>query len=652
MGFWGKGEPPGRATETAEVVDADASVRFGSNPARMKVGVSRYIPAQGSGLPLSVELLRKSLRDTGITAPMDEKNAAEIVRLLLAGQDASSIVVARGTPPQTAQDAWVELAGPVKLPVLPGQVIGRLHQAVLAQEGLDIAGNTVPPPKQPAPRIIAAGSGIAQDRDGLLTAKIAGLVRGDDTKIELAPLVQISADKLQAVAALYPRDAQGAEITPEGMVQVLASQGVSFGIQLEHIAVGLAQARTANKALEGVVVAQGHAPVHGENGRLEVMCGDHACAEAPEENARIDYRNRGLFAVAGPGDTIARLHQPTRGVPGRDIYGMVVPARDGVALRLVLGKNVEAQDGGASFRAKIAGVILAVKGTLDVSELLSVPGDVDYGTGNIQLTQGSVRIGGTVRTGFTVQVPGQVLVEGMVESAHIKAGGDVLVRGGIFMSGDEAASIEAGGSVSAAFTHNAQIDACGDVTVALSIVGSKTNKGSRVSSGGMVRITDPKGRIMGGTVVCASGLEVFDAGSERGMTTTLALSHETPEIEALIKELRELKELKQRAVFVVGEGNGATALAKLFNERRAEAEELLARREGIDSRLKQIQQTLAQLAQEYLERVKNARITIRGTVYPGVAIKMGGRSLHVERALEHCVFSWDAENKDIVTGSL
>ncbi len=632
--------------------DADAVLRFGSTPSRMKAGVSRYCPARGSGLPLSVELLRKSLRETGITAPMDEEHAAEVVRLLLSGKDASHIVVARGVPPQIGQDAWVELAGSPNYPVLPGQVIGKLHPAVMAQEGRDIAGNLVQPPVHAAPRVISVAGGIAQDRDGVLTAKVAGLVRMDDLRIEVSPLVRLSADRLQALATLYARDALGALLTAEGLVLILAGQGVNFGIQVERIVAGLAKAHATNKAVEDVVVAQGQAPVHGENGRLELLCGGQACEEPPDEMARLDYRNRGLFSVAEKGQDIARLLPPTKGVPGRDVTGAVVPARDGAVLRLALGKNVEALENGALLRAKIPGVVLSGKGSLDVSELLSITGDVDYGTGNIELPLGSVRVGGTVRTGFTVQAPGQVLVEGMVESARVIADGDVVVRGGIFMSGDEAAFVQAGGNVSAAFTHNAMIQAGGDVTVALSMVGSKSNKGSRVTSGGFVRVSDPKGRIMGGTVVSAKGIEVFDAGSERGMVTTLALSQETPEVAALIKELRELKVLKERSMFVLGEGDGIMALSKLRAERRAEAEDLLNRRDSIESRIKQIQRSLAELAQEHLERVASARIIVRGTAYQGVAIKMGGRSLHVEQPLEHCVFSWDVQNKEIVTGSL
>jgi uncharacterized protein (DUF342 family) len=646
---------PGRDAQGTDAGDADASLRFGGTPDRMQVGVTGYVPAKGRGRPLSLELLRHALAAAGVTAPLDEANAAEVVRLLLAGQDARSITIARGVRPQSAQDARFESYCTAQGPVFPGQAFGRLHPAVEPRPGRDVAGNVVPPEDAHPPREISVSGEVDRDKDGVLTARIAGLVRLGEGRLAFEPLIRISPDKLQAMATLFPRAALGGAVTPEGMVQALSGQGVTFGIQLEDIVKGLAHAAAAHAPVEGVIVARGLAPVHGQNGWLEVLCDEHGCAKATveeNENQRLDYRDRGQFPVARKGEDIARLQPPTKGVPGRDIFGREAPARDGAALRVQAGKSVEAVEEGTLFRARIDGVVLSGKASLDVSELLAIPGDVDYGTGNLLLSQGSVRVGGTVRSGFTVEAPGKILVEGMVESARVIAGGDVLVRGGIFMSGDEAAFVQAGGAVTANYTHNAQVQAGGDVTVTLAIVGSKVNKGSRITSGGSVRVTDPKGRIMGGTIVCARVLEVFDAGSERGMATTLVLNQETPAVGALIKEMRELKVLKERSLFMVGEGDGALALARLPGERRDEARSLLGQRDNIEFRIRQIQRILAEMAQDYMARVAAAKIVIRGTAYPGVAIKMGGAALYIEKPLERCVFSWDAKAKQIVTGSL
>jgi uncharacterized protein len=632
--------------------DADAVVHLGGTPDRMQVGITRYTPERGLGRPLSLELLRRTLAEAGVVVPMDEENASAVIRLLQAGQDARAITIARGIRPQEGQDAWIEFFGAAQFPVFPGQTFGRLHPAVQPKPGRDVAGTLLPPKETHAPQDILLDEGMTSDPEGGLSVQVAGVVHLDKDRLMLEPLVSLSEDRLTATATLYPRNVQGGEILPESMVQALSSQGVNFGIQLEALVKGLAQARAENHTVQGVVVAKGQAPAHGQDGWLELLGGEPPALEALDENQRLNYRDHGQFPVARKGEDIARLWPPTLGKPGRNVLGNDAPARNGVSPRIQIGKGVEAVEGGALFRARIDGVVLTGKASLDVSELLTVPGDVDYATGNVLLTQGSVRVLGTVRSGFSVEVPDKILVEGMVESARLIAGGDVLVRGGVFMSGDETAFVQAGGFVSANFTHNAQIKACGDVTVALSMVGGKANKGSRVTSGGFVRVTDPKGRIMGGTVVAARGLEVFQAGSEHGMLTTLALSQETPEVGELIKEMRELKALRERSIFVLGEGDGALALARLPAERQDEARELLDKRAGVQSRLKQIQQTLAEMAQEHLERVASARIVIRGLVYPGVAIKMGGTALYIEQPMERCVFSWDAKAKQIVTGKL
>jgi len=133
-------------------MDADAAVRFGSTRDRMKVGVSRYTPAQGQGRPLSVELLAKALAEAGIVVPLDQKNAAEAVALLLAGKDASRIVLARGVRPTLGRDAWVDPVGDWSLPVFPGMAFGRLHPARLPADGMDVAGNPVPPETPHKPR--------------------------------------------------------------------------------------------------------------------------------------------------------------------------------------------------------------------------------------------------------------------------------------------------------------------------------------------------------------------------------------------------------------------------------------------------------------------------------------------------------------------
>jgi uncharacterized protein (DUF342 family) len=635
-------------------MDADAAVRFGSTRDRMKVGVSRYTPAQGQGRPLSVELLAKALAEAGIVVPLDQKNAAEAVALLLAGKDASRIVLARGVRPTLGRDAWVDPVGDWSLPVFPGMAFGRLHPARLPADGMDVAGNPVPPETPHKPREIAPapdGSCMLSE-DGELFAQIYGLARVTDTQVLVEPLVRIPEDRLSATVTLHPRDAQGAAVTLERVLDALSRQRVVFGVQEDNLAEGVGRVGEQNSPLSGVLAARGHPPQHGSDGRLERFYSVQTSVGIEDESGRMNYRDRGEFPVVEQGRDVARLHPPTKGVPGRNIHGEVVPARDGATLTVRPGKNVEVLEEGRLLRARITGAVVAQKNALDVSELLGLNSDVDIATGDIRLTQGSVQIKGAVRTGFTVRAPDDVFVEGEVESARIVAGGDVVVRGGIFMSGGEAAFVQAEGSVTAAYTHNALVQAGGDVTITLCITCSKVRAGFKVSSGGFVRILDQKGRIMGGAVVCAEGLETFEAGSVMGVSTTLALSHESTEARALVEEKRELKAFLTRVLPVFGEGDGAAALAGLSAERKAEAEELLAKRDDAKRRLAQITRSLAELAQEELAQSGRARIIVRGVAHPGVVVKMGGKALHLDRPVVRSQFYWDAEKREIAVGGL
>ena len=59
-----------------------------------------------------------------------------------------------------------------------------------------------------------------------------------------------------------------------------------------------------------------------------------------QEDGRIDYRARGIVRAIRSGDIIGKLHPPKAGVPGKDVYGRIIPAHEGSLLKLDLGEGV------------------------------------------------------------------------------------------------------------------------------------------------------------------------------------------------------------------------------------------------------------------------------------------------------------------------
>lgn len=639
----------------AEPDEGDALVGVALSADRMALAVSCHTPARGRGRPVDGPALRRAARRAGVSAELDLRAVERAVELLASGGDPRGVVLARGVKPVAARDAMLEALVDLGRPVTPGMAFARLHPAREARPGRDLTGAPLAPPEAPAPLDLAPGpgAGCRLGADGVLVAEVAGMVRVADGAVRVAPLLEISEDRLRVEATLHGFDAAGARMTLSRVEQELERLGVVQGIDLDAATRALEDAWATGRAVPGVVLASGRAPRHGENERLEMLLEGRNALGRLDSQGRLDYRERGFSPVVEAGQEIARLHPPTPGEPGVDVFGAEVPARHGRPLGLRLGRGVEPDPGdGALLRATLTGVVLHLRNLLEISDLLVIPGNVDLATGHVRVRQGSVHVRGGVGSGFAVQAPHSVLVDGTVEDAAISCGGDLVVRGGIAMSGEgpapgaEGPGLVVGGSVRALFAQNARITAGGDVLVARYIAHSNVHAGFMVRAGGMVRLADTGGRIMGGTVVAGRGIEAGEAGSVMGVATVLVLSQDAPEAKPLVDEKRALK----RRLAQIDAGLAKLTperIAALTPARRRTLDQAVEMRQALRARVDALGRALAELARTLIETVEAARITVRGTVHPGVVIKMGGAALRLEEPMQGVAFTWSRRTRSI-----
>lgn len=660
--------------------NADAVVRLGASSDRMRLGVVCYTPASGHGAPVDVDMLVQAARKAGVATPIDPDAAQRAVEMLLAGKDARLVVIARGVPAVAPQDARLEPYLDLTLPVFPDMVFAKLHALRRAEAGSDLAGNELPPPAGDEPKDIVLGSepGCTRGWDGTLTASLYGMVRLAEGELMVKPLVKVAKNRLAVAGTLYPKDATGEIITVRRLEDELERQGVVLGIRLEEIQAALERAQETGRPVKNVVLARGRKPVDGTDAQQEILYEEQAAHGVVDEHDRMDFRERGFIPVVGVGQDLVRLSPATSGEPGMDVFGKELPASKGKPLSLKAGKNVEVIEGGRDqegaqdegleaagaeaseqapqgesgepgaklFRSQSEGVVVLARGRIEVSDLVVIPGDVDLESGNVRLMRGSVRIQGAVRSGFAVEAPGSVYVDNAVEDASIVAGGDVSVRGGIVMAGDSESEVRAEGNVSAYFAQNARILAGGNVEIARYIARSDVQAGFKVRAEGHVRVTEPRGRIMGGTVVSGRGIEAYEVGSYVGVATTLVLTREDDKALKLIQEKRVLRRQVKQISKYFSEIT-PDKIAGLAADKRARIKKILERGEKARARLRAIAAELAELARCAMDCMEKSQIVIKGTVNPGVVIKMGGKSLHVENPLPGARFFWDPSNRAI-----
>ncbi len=181
-------------------------------------------------------------------------------------------------------------------------------------------------------------------------------------------------------------------------------------------------------------------------------------------------------------------------------------------MSLKAGKNTQLSQDGRRVTALIAGQVAFEGGLVSVAAIQDIRGNVDFSTGNIH-ARGSVIVRGDVAAGFRIQADGNIDVHGLVEGAQLSAGGDVVIRKGVF--GHDVGTVEAGGDVFAKFTDRTTIRAGRDVVI------SSESMTSDIEAGRGVKCEGSHGCIIGGRVRAADSVAATTIGSRLGVCTTI-----------------------------------------------------------------------------------------------------------------------------------
>mgnify|MGYP001007034612 CR=1 FL=1 len=483
------------------------------------------------------------------------------------------------------------------------------------------------------------------EQDGTLKATVLGLVEETDSGLRVRPLWTLSPDRMTLGVDLHPLDFAGQPLTPQQVALALAGKFGSIALDTKALLTALEQVRQAGAALPGWVAARGTPPVPGENSRLELFFDRTKSSGLLREDGTMDYRERGGFQQVAPGSVIAVLHPPTRHAPGVDVLGNPVAAADGKALAVKIGENVQARrldNGALEYLATIEGTPEVDHAGLRVSETVVVTGDVDLDSGNVVSERGSVEVRGSVRAGFAVTAGKNVEIKGLVEAADITAGGDVLVQGGIIMAGEN--TIRAGGGVGAKFLQNALVRAGGDVATRGDITQCD------ILCRGAVAVNNGHGSVTGGVVRCRTGLLAKELGGDTGVSTRIEILVEGPRTPELSVRQEALQEHLAKLARGIGSEDALSVLMSAPEEDRRILAELIKLKSQDQTELKAVEQELAEDSALGEKDLAEVAIQATGTVYPGVEIRMGRRSLNIVSPLPAATFRWNPARREIETG--
>lgn len=440
--------------------------------------------------------------------------------------------------------------------------------------------------------------------------------------------LDVSSDLMCANIRFYPASETGKRLTSEEVINDLRYRNILYGIQIQVLQKHF---MSAGCYCTDMVVAKGKEPRHGVDDTIKYFFNTDLHAQPDQrEDGTVDYYNLNMINHCLQGDVLAQIIRGDAGEPGVNIQGKCIPPREVKHVVLRHGKNIKLSDDGLSISSMVDGHVMLVDEDVFVSDLLEVE-NVDTSTGNIEYT-GSVQINGNVTNGFTVKSSGNVVINGVVEGAHIIAGGNIVIARG--MNGMTRGTLQAGGNVIAKFIENATVEAGG-------YINTESILHSRVSAGTEIEVTGKKGFITGGRVQAGNQITVKTLGAVMGAATIVEVGVDPQvkmEFAQCQKDVAELVRLiRTEQPVLAGFAEKRAKGARISPEQLQYVKEIAVKLEQQKNELEQKNARMQEL-RKHFDLQSQARVVVKGEVYPGTTIIIGDLSMIIQDVYHYCRF--------------
>lgn len=469
------------------------------------------------------------------------------------------------------------------------------------------------------------------------------------TIISIEPMIAISPDNMKAVLSLHPQIEEAPPLTKETIQEVIANAGINNGI--DDAALFKIDKVITQKELEFTKITFAKGTSVGESFdsylRFDMEIGP--IAGTILENGSIDFRDRRIMVGVDEGQCIATKVAAITGDPGINIFGEETPARIPVDIKVQPLNDAKFVSATNQVIATKPGVLSVVNG--NVIKVLShqlITSDIDYKTGNID-SMNCVTIHGSVQPGFKVNTIGDLKIGGAIMSASITSDANLVINGGI--TGKKSKIVSTGDS-DINFIEQGTLN-CGGLCVV-----RKQSYYSDITADGDIRCK-PASKIMGGTLFAGGSITLFDVGADNSIPSHIAAG-------VVAKRLQQYQELKQNIVDQeeaivqwLQRYKGSSTSKKVRTMEQEVSETKLKRIRfnlipgtGLYSRAAGPNDAVEDNSEEYNAEagiaIEQITIDVYGTVYRDTEIRIGNRSLKLEKTVTNRQFKLHPSGKRII----
>jgi uncharacterized protein (DUF342 family) len=427
--------------------------------------------------------------------------------------------------------------------------------------------------------------------------------------------IEITPDKLKAYLIIESKEELEGKCVDD-IVNFAKSSGVAYGIKMVEI-----EKLIENPSEGKFLIAEGSPPVDGRDGYISF---------------EFDMSRKTLIRNVKAGERIAVVYPPTSGVDGVAVTGEILKARVGKeANHIFLGENVSfsEQDNSVIVATADGNLVLNEDGTIEVSPVLTIDGNVDVSFGEVNFI-GTLIVKGDIKSGARVKVGKNLEVYGNIEDAEVEVKGNALIGGGFIGYGKGKLYVH--GDVSLRYITNQNLVADGNIVIKREAVNANIVCGGRLIARDAV--------IIGGMVMSKGEVEVRTLGGAEYSRTVVIIGRRDVQVEKLRKVTAEIRRLES---YLEGVKSEIYALARLKidwgelpEDQERQFQNLIKWRDEIPKRIKQLEIVKNNLLED-MRKAGKARLIVYGTIYKNTYLEINGAKEEISFDMKNSIFEED-----------
>jgi uncharacterized protein (DUF342 family) len=403
--------------------------------------------------------------------------------------------------------------------------------------------------------------------------------------------------------------------------------------RISILAQQLAQAKPGDTFEQ--IIAKGLPPKHGKSSKLLPLVPnalERILAPQENKNGKVDMRNFGEIICVKAGQSVMRRKPPTPGRQGKTVRGILLDAKPGEWKNFKLGEGLEISDQDENLiLAQIVGMPKFQDDNIWIDDVFTCTG-VNIATGNVNY-DGAVVVNGDVTEKMRIVATGDITVNGFIESADLKAGGDIIITEGAMGKVNElgteySCKLEARGGIHIQHGQGLDIVCGGELTIGRQLTYSRVRSSRGVTVG---PIDNPNGNLFACDIYAQTTVIAGTLGAISGSQLNIdfsdgfnAILGKKDTLDELLQNVKEHSVRHKNKIELIN----TKAIPVELRGRYDKVVSLFA--DEMES-LNWLKEKIEQLREERNHYQLEMKLVANKRLYPGVSAKINNKSWRADR---------------------